>query len=209
MRSVIIIGNSGAARECRWILKSMEEGAGDLFFKGFLSFEGYNGELRELSGMLLGDDETYRASRGDVFAIGIGDPELRLKAYHKWKARGVAFLTLKHPACFVLPETSYGEANIFAQNTYLSCNSSLGNANYLNGSVVIGHDVTMEDGNFFAPFSMALGNVRIGSGNSFGVHSVVLAGAKVGNRNVIAPGAYVYKGCKDDTLMAGNPALRA
>lgn len=206
MRTVVIIGNSGAARECRWILKSMEEGSGDLVFKGFLSFEGYQGDLKELSGMLLGDDDAFTASRDDVFAIGIGNPELRLRAYHKWKARGVSFLTLLHPECTLLPETRFGEANIFAQNTYLSCNTLLGNANYLNGSVVIGHDVTVGDGNFFAPFSMVLGNARIGSGNSFGVRATALAGAKIGNNNTIAPGAYIYKGCRDNCLMAGNPA---
>ena len=207
MRTVIIIGNSGAARECRWTLKSMEEkGACDLSFKGFLSFEGYRGELQELSGLQLGDDETYTIARNDIFVIGIGDPKLRLKAYSKWKARGAIFLNLIHPSCTLLPETVLGEANILAQGTYLSCNTSLGNANYLNGSVVIGHDVTVGDGNFFAPFSMVLGNAHIGSGNSFGIHSSVLAGARVGNNNVVAPGAYLYKGCRDDCLMAGNPA---
>jgi acetyltransferase-like isoleucine patch superfamily enzyme len=34
-----------------------------------------------------------------------------------------------------------------------------------------------------------------------------LAKAKIGNNNVIAPGAFVYKGCRDGCLMAGNPAL--
>jgi len=34
-----------------------------------------------------------------------------------------------------------------------------------------------------------------------------LSGAKIGNDNTIAPGAFVYKGCRDNRLLAGNPAL--
>jgi Acetyltransferase (isoleucine patch superfamily) len=207
MRHIVIIGNSGAARECFWLFQAMKTQHSDLMFKGFLAFEGYSGELRELAGHDLGSDEAYTPNCDDLFVIGIGDPALRLKAFTKWKARGVSFLTLTHPACTIHPETRMGEANIFACATFISCNTSLGNANYLNGTVTIGHDVQIGNANFFAPFSLILGEVHIGSGNSFGVHSVALARSRIGNHNIIAPGAFIYKGCRDDCVMAGNPAF--
>jgi carbonic anhydrase/acetyltransferase-like protein (isoleucine patch superfamily) len=54
---------------------------------------------------------------------------------------------------------------------------------------------------------MIMGGAVIGSQNSFGVQAVVLDKAKVGDGNTVAPGAFVYKGCGDGRLMAGNPAV--
>jgi carbonic anhydrase/acetyltransferase-like protein (isoleucine patch superfamily) len=71
----------------------------------------------------------------------------------------------------------------------------------------MGHDVQVGNFNLFGPSSMIMGGAVIGSQNSFGVRAVVLNKAKIGNDNIIAPGAYVYKGCGDNRLLAGNPAL--
>ncbi|GHU19191.1 hypothetical protein FACS189475_05970 [Betaproteobacteria bacterium] len=206
-RNVVIIGNSGAARECYWLLREVMKNQEDLVFKGFLAFERFEGNLSKLSGFSLGSDDDYSPEPGDVFIIGIGQPSLRLKVFHKWKAKGASFMTLMHPnVVLVGDDVLLGEGNILAAGCYLSCDVLLGNANYLNGSVVIGHDVQMGDGNFFGPFSIVLGNTRIGSGNNFGTHSVILPEARIGSNNTIVPGAYVYKGCGDNRTMSGNPA---
>jgi NDP-sugar pyrophosphorylase family protein len=205
--NAVILGNAGAARECFWLLRDVMKERDDVFFKGFLAFEGYAGKLRELADLALGPDDAYIFAPDDVFIIGIGLPALRLKAFHKWKDRGARFMNLTHPTVRRVAEADAGEGNVLAHNCHISCNVTLGNANYLNGSVVVGHDSRIGDGNFFGPFAVVLGDAAIGSGNSFGVHSVVLAGARIGNGNTIAPGAYVYKGCGDNRVLAGNPAL--
>ncbi|GHU03869.1 hypothetical protein FACS1894205_1130 [Alphaproteobacteria bacterium] len=207
-RNVVIIGNSGAARECYWLLREvMKKDDLELGFKGFLAFEGFKGDLGGMSGYSLGSDDDYVPAPGDVFIIGIGQPSLRLKAFYKWKARGASFMTLMHPnVVLVGDDVLLGEGNILTAGCYLSCNTSLGNANYLNGSIVVGHDVRVGDGNFFGPFSIVLGNARVGSGNSFGTHAVILPEASIGNNNMIAPGATLYKGCGDNRTMSGNPA---
>jgi sugar O-acyltransferase (sialic acid O-acetyltransferase NeuD family) len=204
---VIIIGNSGAARECYWLLQDIAPESEDLTFKGFLSFEGFRGDLRELAPLQLGTDDKYTPADEDVFVIGIGLPALRLKAFAKLKQRGWKFMNLVHPTVKLTGRVVLGEGNILAQNCHMSCNTVLGDANYLNGSIVVGHDAHIGHGNFFGPFSQILGETNIGSGNSFGVNSVVLAGAAIGDNNTIAPGAYVYKGCGDNCRMAGNPAI--
>ena len=207
MRNVIIIGNSGAARECHWLLEEAARREPDMAFKGFLAFEGYAGDLRDLADLQLGGDDEYAPEPDDVFVIGIGEPKLRQKAFDKWKQRGAAFINLIHPFTTIHPGVLMGEANIVACACFISCGVALGDANYLNGNVVLGHDARIGNYNFFAPFSIVLGEARIGSGNSFGVYSVVMPGAKTGDNNTIAPGAYLYKGCGNDRVMAGNPAL--
>jgi len=204
-QNLVIIGNSSAARECYWLAHVILGDA--LRFKGFLAFENCKGNLGKLANLELGNDDDYACAPDDVFVLGIGSPDLRLKAFAKWKERGARFINLIHPITHIPDDTEMGEANIVTHGCHFSCDVRLGNANYLNGSVVLGHDVVVGDGNFFGLFSIVLGKAVIGSGNSFGVHSSVLAKAKIGNNNIIAPGAFIYKGCRDGCLMAGNPAM--
>jgi len=207
MRNVVIIGNSGAARECYWLLGEVAQREPDLAFKGFLAFEGYESDLSGLSQWRLGSDDDYIAAPGDVFIIGMGVPALRQKAFDKWKRRGAMFINLIHPFTTIPPGTHMGEANIVSCASFLSCDVVIGNANYLNGEITLGHDVAVGNANFFAPGCIVLGEASIGSRNALGVRSAVLPKARIGNDNVIAPGAFVYKGCRNDTLMAGNPAI--
>ena len=77
-----------------------------------------------------------------------------------------------------------------------------------NGDIIVGHDVIVGDFNFLGPRSQLLGNVKIGNINTIGANAVLLPNAKVGNNNKIAPLSAVYKGCKDNCHMLGNPALK-
>ncbi len=206
-KELVIIGNSGAARECYWLAQDCIEAGLDLVFKGFLAFEGHAGNLCELQGLALGNDADYVPEANDVFAIGIGLPALRWRAYHKWKERGAAFINLIHPTVPIAQSAFLGEGNILARASYLSCNAILGNGNYLNGSVVVGHDAWIGDCNFLGTFSMILGGAHVGDRNSFSVQTVLMPHARVGNDNTILPAACIYKGCRDAKIMAGNPAL--
>lgn len=211
MPQVVIIGNSGAARECYWLLDDMVRAAPGLknyyMFKGFLVWNGYRGDLKKLAHFLLGDAREYVPSPDDLFVIGIGQPYLRKAAYEDFKARGADFLTLVHPWSEISPEAEVGEANIFQRGSTVHCDTCIGNANYFNGAINVGHDVEIGDYNFIGPASLLLGECSIGSQNMLGVRCTLLPKACVGNGNILAPGSIVYKGCKDNCRLAGNPAL--
>lgn len=206
-RKLVIIGSSGAARECYWLARDCMETRPDMAFKGFLAFEGHPANLADLSQFLLGNDDAYLPALDDVFAIGIGLPTLRRKVYEKWKKKGAEFINLIHPTVPIIGDVKIGEGNLVAHSSYLSCNTVLGNANYLNGSVVVGHDAIIGDYNFFGTFSLILGGARIGSCNNFGIQSAAMPGSRIGNDNTLLSGAHVYKGCRDGKVMAGNPAV--
>ena len=59
MQRLIIIGNSGAARECYWLFQDMCAADTTLKtrcrFHGFLSWRNYCGDLKKLQNMFLGD----------------------------------------------------------------------------------------------------------------------------------------------------------
>ena len=211
MQNLVIIGNSGSARECLDIFNEMLHADSTLAnryrFKGFLAWKGYKADMKGLEHLLLGSDEDYSPQQDDVFAIGLGQPLLRKAAYEQFAQAGCRFFTLTHPWTFIAPSANIGQANIFHRNSSVHSNATLGNANYLNGCVNISHDALIGDYNFFGPFSLALGDTRIGCANTIGVYGSLLPGARIGDENMIAPGAFVYKGCKNRCRLAGNPAL--
>ena len=211
MQRVIIIGNSGAARECYWLYQDMCAGetflTADTEFGGFLSWKHYPADLRELSDLQKGDADSYPIRTEDRFVIGIGEPSLRKAVFEAFKAKGASFFTLRHPISALTESASIGEANIFQRGSTVFCNAQLGNANYLNGSVNLSHDAEVGNYNFFGPFSLVLGGVRVGDGNLVAVRSTLLPNSRIGNGNILAPHSVIYKGCGDRCRMAGNPAL--
>lgn len=206
--NIVIVGNSGFARECFLTLRKMKEAGSDIAVLGFLSFEGYQADLKELAPMFLGDDEEYAFGPDECAVIGIGDPGLRHKAFHKLKKKGVRFFTVMHPKAYVDQSTTIGEGNIFCARSYVTCNCVIGSGNVFNGPIHVGHDAVIGDCNFVGPGTQILGAATMGSRNSVGALCVLLPKCKVGNGNVIAPLSAVYKGCRDNVYMAGNPAVK-
>ena len=207
-RRLTIVGNSGFARECYVIVRAIMERGDGIAFNGFLSFEGYQADLLELSPYFLGTDDAYAFDEEEYAVIGIGDPHLRRRAYAKLKARGVRLYNLIHPDVYQDPTLEMGEGNILTSGCYVSCNCRMGNANVLNGVVHLGHDVIMGDCNFVGPGTQIEGFVRVGDCNLVGTLCVLLPHCRVGNGNKIAPLSVVYKGCRDNAYMIGNPAQR-
>ena len=212
MRRIVIIGNSGAARECYYILQDVFA-ADSLFasvhqFVGFLAWKNYPGNLKDLSHLALGDADSFTLQPEDLFIIGVADTRLRETIFSVCKSRGATFMNLVHPLADVCPSASLGEGNILQRGSFILCNAIVGNGNYLNGFVGIAHDAVMVDFNFLAPQTMILGSTVIGSRNRFGPSSILLDRAQVGDDNLISPGSIIYKGCGSHSRMAGNPALK-
>lgn len=205
---VVIVGNAGAARECYWLLRvAREADAATPPFKGFLAWQGYAGELCELTDFSLGSSEDYQPAPDDLFVIGIGNPALRLAVYDWLRQRRAAFYTLRHPNVYICPSATVGEANIFQRDCVVQPNARIGNANFFNGGVIVGHDAVIGHANTFNLHVGISGHARLGDANRLAPRCILLENAKVGSWNVFAPGAVVYKGCRDCCLMVGNPAL--
>lgn len=176
-------------------------------FGGFLSWRGFPANLKNLEGLLHGEAEAHEISEDDRFVIGIAEPAIRHAVFDLFKSRGARFMTLRHPWAGISPAASIGEANIFQRASTVFCDVTVGNANYLNGAVNLSHDVVLRDFNFVGPFSLFLGGSRAGEENMIATQCTLLPKARIGNRNILAPGSFVYKGCRDNCRLAGNAAL--
>lgn len=208
MRNVLIVGGNSFARECFYYVRQMEKVYSDLKFKGFLGHHNYGNAsiYKNLSSFYLGDITDYIIHNDDVFVIGASSPAVREIIYNDLKNLGCNFINISLQEFWIDNGSSVGEANVFVPPFSPVCEFKIGNGNIFNGSVVVGHDVEIGNFNFFAPRSQILGFSKIGNLNSIGANSIVLPKAKIGNNNIIAPLSAVYKGCKDNTYLLGNPA---
>lgn len=207
MKKVFIVGGDGFARECHSNLNVMKRDDPSIEFGGFLGHGGYGHTVnyKHLQEFYLGEESDHTFKEDEYVIIGAGYPDLRRKIYNDLKKRNVRFFNLilgKYGS-----SVTFGEANISVY-TSLTVNTKIGNGNVFNGAVIVGHDTEIGDFNFFGPRSSVLGAVKIGDDNTIGTNAVILPHAKIGNNNKVAPLSAVYKGCRHNCYMLGNPALK-
>lgn len=207
MKKVFIVGGDGFARECHSNLNVMKRDDPSIEFGGFLGHGGYGHTVnyKHLQEFYLGEESDHTFKEDEYVIIGAGYPDLRRKIYNDLKKRNVRFFNLilgKYGS-----SVTFGEANISVY-TSLTVNTKIGNGNVFNGAVIVGHDTEIGDFNFFGPRSSVLGTVKIGNDNIIGTNAVILPHAKIGNNNKVAPLSAVYKGCRHNCYMLGNPALK-
>lgn len=207
MKKVFIVGGDGFARECHSNLNVMKRDDPSIEFGGFLGHGGYGHTVnyKHLQEFYLGEESDHVFKDDEYAVIGAGYPDLRRKIYNDLKKRDVRFFNLilgKYGS-----SVTFGEANISVY-TSLTVNTKIGNGNVFNGAVIVGHDTEIGDFNFFGPRSSVLGTVKIGNDNIIGTNAVILPHAKIGNNNKVAPLSAVYKGCRHNCYMLGNPALK-
>jgi len=203
MKNIITVGGQGFLKEClRYLLEDKS-----INVKGYLGVDGFKPEVNSFDVQFLGYLDDYEIQENDYFVICVGDINMRKLYYERLKSKNAKFFNLIYDSNINPKYVQLGEANIFIRS-FLTADIKVGNGNLFNIDVVIGHDVEIGDFNFVAPHTHFLGNSRLGSFNSIGTMSCLLPRAKVGDNNIIAPGSYMYKGCKNNGYYAGNPAIK-
>ncbi len=210
MKKIFIVGGNGFARECYNNLINLKEYGKEVIFGGFLGHGGYGHtvDYKSYQHLYLGEVSEHKFKDDEYCIIGAGYPELRFKIYNELKKRDIKFFNLITPEVVISPTAKIGEANVLNGDTFISVDSNIGSCNVFNGHIIVGHDCEIGDFNFVGPRSQILGNVKIGNNNTIGANVVFLPKAKIGDNNHIAPLSAIYRGCKNNCYMQGNPALK-
>lgn len=208
MKKIFVVGGNGFAKECFNYIRILSQKENEIEFGGFLGHNGYVVDFGNLSHWFKGDVSEHTFLDNEYAVIGAGFPELRYKIYKDLKKKNVPLFNLIADGCELNPFVELGEGNVFAPPFMASVHMKIGNGNVFNGGVNVGHDDVIGDFNFFAPRSQILGSVEIGNFNSIGANAVILPHAKIGDNNVISPLSCIYKGCKNNSRMHGNPAVK-
>lgn len=210
MKRLFVVGGNGFARECYCYIKDMSKTNTDIMFGGFLGHGGYGHtvDYLDLQKYYMGEVTEFDFQENDYVVIGAGYPNLRQKIFDDLNNMGLKFYTLLSPSSEISSHINIGQGNIIVNCKFTSHNITIGNGNVFNGDVILGHDVLIGDCNFFGPRSQVLGNVKIGNNNTVGANSILLPKSKMGNNNKIAPLSAIYRGCKNNCYMLGNPAVK-
>ena len=207
-KRIYVVGGDGFARECFHNIQKMRRFDDTVEFAGFLGHGGYGHtvDYKDYQRFYLGEVSEHSFAEDEYACIGAGYPDLRRKIFKELKERGIRLTNIyTEPLC---ESAVIGEGNVILFCGGLSPNVKLGDGNVLNGNVIVGHDTKVGDFNFLGPRSMLLGYVSIGNDNVIGAGAVIMAHKSLGNNNKIAPLSVIYRSCKDNLCMIGNPAKR-
>ena len=209
-KRIYIVGGNGFARECYCYLQDINELNSEVEFAGFLGHGGYGHtvDYLDLQTYYMGEVAEHKFLKNEYAVIGAGYPKLREKIYNDLKKLNINFYTLVSKNAVVNENIQLGEGNIFINTKIQTHNVKISNGNLFNGEVVIGHDAEVGDFNFFGPRSQLLGGVKVGNSNIIGANAILLPAAKIGDNNKISPLSTIYKGCKNNCYMHGNPAIK-
>ncbi|WP_417462387.1 sugar O-acyltransferase [Kordiimonas sp.] len=152
---------------------------------------------------------------GYVFAIGIGDPQVRKKISTKYSH--LAFPNLIHPSATFgrkqLTRLQETRGNIFAAGVRLTTGIQIGNFCIFNINTVIGHNCIVRNYVSIMSGCLVSGNVSIGEASYLGSGAKVTQGQNhrrlsIGKEAFVGIGSVVLRSIRDGQKVFGNPAQK-
>jgi sugar O-acyltransferase (sialic acid O-acetyltransferase NeuD family) len=209
VRTLVIVGAGGHARELAWLVDDINRGSETFRFLGFVV-----SDLRRASGHdspVLGDFDWLDANRSivDAVAIGIGSPAARLAVADRLADEFGSFETpaLIHPtAQFDVASTSIDRGAAICAGAIATVNVAIGSFASIGVSVTIGHESRIGKGCVVNPGANISGGVTLGEGVLVGTGAQILQYLTIGERASVGAGAVVVKDIAEGTTVVGIPA---
>jgi acetyltransferase EpsM len=116
-------------------------------------------------------------------------------------------ISLIHPTA-VIPNgfCRIGHGVMFAANTQLSSDTTIGDNCILFGSAFVGHDSVLERYVTVANNVSIGARVHIGAASHIGSNSSIKEGVKIGKYSLVGIGSVVTKDVPENAIVVGNPA---
>lgn len=156
------------------------------------------------------DDEVYRFSPDSVRLVNgigsVGDPELRVSLFRKFKEVGYRFMTVIHPFSYVSEDTVIGEGSQVMAGAVVQPGTVIGCNCIVNTKASIDHDCRIADHVHVSPGATICGGVSIGSGTHVGAGATVIQGKRLGKNCTIGAGALVVRDVANASTVIGIPA---
>ena len=200
IKDIAIVGNSGFAKEVKWIIDRINEVKPTWNFLGYI------------------DNESKEAWHNDDYiinnytkplsiAFAIGNCQLREKLVNTYKENhNLSFPNLIDPSVLIGNSNTFGVGNIICANTIITVNVNFGNFAIVNLSSSIGHESKFGDYITLNPSVNISGNVKLGNRVFVGVGTQILQGLTIGQNTVIGAGAVVINDLPENVTAVGIPA---
>lgn len=206
---MLIVGAKGFAKEVMQIFNDNEEYK-DVAFYDDVS-KNVPERLFEKYPILTNDDgvRTYFSKMGNKFTIGVGVPLLRKRLLDKFiKFDGIFTSSISRHATIGNTDVNIGEGcNIFA-GARISNSVTIGRGCIIYYNAVLTHDCKIGDFVEISPSANILGRVNIGDYTQIGSNATILPDITIGQNAIVGAGAVVTKNVKENTVVAGVPAIK-
>lgn len=204
---MLIIGAKGFAKEVLEVLYRLNQ-ADDIAFYDDISKNNQNFVYDKFP--ILKDEsavQKFFLKNGNKFTLGIGNPHLRYKLYHKFKNLGGVFCSTISPDALIGNfEVEIGIGTNILSNTVFSNSVKIGKGCIVYYNVSVTHDCVVGDFVELSPNVTLLGHVTVGSFTQIGACATILPNITIGQNVIIGAGAVVTKDVPDNTLVLGIPA---
>lgn len=212
MEKIAIYGAGGFGREIACLIQKINEAGGEPQWElvGYFD-DGVVAGTRNPYGEVLGGLDVLNVFPEKLaVVIAIASPQVLLSLPGKIKNPNIYFPNLIAPDAlfFDFSSVRLGQGNIIGWGSRISCNVTLGDFNIAVGTLSVGHDSAIGNGNAMFPETRISGGCTIGNGNFLGMRSAVLQYVKIGDDTRIGAGAFVMRKTKDGFLYTGNPARK-
>lgn len=208
---LLIIGSSGLAKEAGQLARQVDsrrERWGSISYVAedpqVLGMAMPHGEVRYTDSDLAG----FRNAVDVV--IGVGHPVPRQRIAQWLVANSLfRFPNLVHPgveidAAFV----ALGRGNVICKGAVLTCDIVIGDFNWLNLNVTVGHDARIDSYCVVNPGANISGKVHLADGCFLGTGCQVLEGLSIPASTVVGAGAVVTRSIEIPGTYVGAPARR-
>lgn len=208
MKHLIIVGAGGWGREVCWLAFSCE-GYGTAFdIKGFV-----DDNPLALDGLgsyppILGSLNDYKIESDDVFAISLGNVDLKRKCAKIFIDKGAEFINLIHKSANVHYTAQLGKGVIVDSYVSISANCTVGDFVSFQRFADIGHDSVIGDYCMLSTFSFVGGHSTVGRCSQLATRATVLPGIHVGDHSIVGAGSVAIRNVKDNTTVFGVPAVK-
>lgn len=209
MKKIVIYGAGGLGRELAYLIEIINEKKLTYDIVGFLE-DGVSYPVGTMVNnyKVVGNGDWLKNHLDVSCVCAIANVKIRKKVFEKYIPFGINFETIIAPSVIIHPTTIVGKGCIIAGGCGLSVNITLEEGVFLNGAVVIGHDVHIGSFSTIFPRTDISGYCDIGSQVTIGGHSFITPGKKIGDNAIVAAGSIVFSNVKAGTTVLGNPAKR-
>ncbi len=212
MKDIAIFGAGGLGRETAATLDNLtyENPDGWRLLGFFDDTMPVGTQVQDYGKVLGGIKELNRWNDPINVVICLGYPKNRYKIRTLVSNPLVSFPNLIHKDFHIGDSNSFtiGYGNLIQWGCRVTTDTVIGNFNFLNGEVGLGHDDTIGNYNVFMNGSRVSGYVSIGDCNLFGTMAYVMEKLHVGSQVTVGPLSALLTKPSDGCTYIGNPAKK-
>lgn len=208
MKSVVIVGAGGFAREVVEIFKEQNKISTTWNILGFIDEnEELHGRIINNYPVLGGLDWIKKHKPNNLgCVVAIGTCETRKQVVERLQEIGVNFYNAIHPSVIMSDFVELGQGVIICAGSILTVNIKIGDHVHINLNSTIGHDAVIGRYCTVNPIVAINGNNHLGEGVYVGTGATFIQEISVGNWSTIGAGAAVIEDIPEKAIAVGVPA---